>query len=92
MNNTSLLLDSSDNLGVALTDLAAGTPVELGPHRLVLGEFIAGKHKFSLQEFNSGDDLYLYGSIVGEATKKIPKGHAITLGNIKHKTTPYTRV
>lgn len=90
MNNTSLLLDSSDNLGVALTDLAAGTPVELGPHRLVLGEFIAGKHKFSLQEFNSGDDLYLYGSIVGEATKKIPKGHAITLDNIKHKTTPYT--
>ncbi|MBC6366062.1 UxaA family hydrolase [Algoriphagus sp. AK58] len=89
MNNTSLLLDTSDNVGVALTDLNAGEKVRLQDHELDIQEFVPAKHKFALRDFSKGEDIIMYGTVVGEATQSIPKGHAITLQNIKHKTRSY---
>jgi len=73
MNNTSLLLDSLDNVGVALCDLAPGEQVELGQHQLQIREHVPAKHKFALQDFFPGDEILMYGTVVAEATQKINK-------------------
>jgi altronate hydrolase len=91
MNNTSLLLDPSDNVGVALADLDRGQKVSLNGIELEIQEFVAAKHKFAIREFQPGDDILMYGTIVGEATQFIPLGNAITLLNIRHKTRHYTK-
>jgi altronate hydrolase len=90
MNNTSLLLDPLDNVGVALSDLQAGQKVTLNGVKLEIQEFVAAKHKFAMRDFQAGEDILMYGTIVGEATQAISKGHAITLQNIHHKTKEYT--
>ena len=90
MNNTSLLLDPSDNVGVALSDLEPGQKVALNGIELEIQEFVAAKHKFAIRDFQPGEDILMYGTIVGEATQAIPLGHAITLQNIHHKTRQYS--
>ncbi len=89
MNNTSLLLDTLDNVGVALCDLAPGELVELGQYQLQIREHIPAKHKFALQNFQPGDEIYMYGTVVAEATHVIETGAALTVGNIRHKTQKY---
>lgn len=89
MNNTTLLLDSSDNVGVALSNLESGQKVSLNDLELEIQEFVAAKHKFAVRDLATGDDILMYGTIVGEATQAIPKGYPITLGNIQHKTRQY---
>lgn len=90
MNNNTLLLDPKDNVGVALADLQPGQTVRTNELELEIQEFIAAKHKFSIRGLTQGEDILMYGTIVGEATQDIPKGHAITLANIQHKTRQYT--
>ncbi len=89
MNNTSLLLDSLDNVGVALCDLAPGEQVELGQHQLQIREHVPAKHKFALQNFQPGDEIFMYGTVVAEVTQSIEIGAALTIGNIRHKTQKY---
>lgn len=89
MHNTSLLLDPLDNVGVALTDLQPGEKVKTKSFELDIQEFVPAKHKFAIRDFAQGEDILMYGTVVGEATLPIPKGHAITLANIKHKTREY---
>lgn len=90
MNNTSLLLDPSDNVGVALSDLESGQMVNLSGFQLEIQEFVAAKHKFAIRDLAEGDNILMYGTIVGVATQDILRGHAITLANIHHKTRQYT--
>lgn len=89
MNNTVLLLDESDNVGVALTDLFPGNIAKIKNLNLEIQEFVAAKHKFALDHLKAGQDILMYGTIVGEATTEIPAGHALTLANIRHKTKDY---
>ncbi|TDQ19223.1 altronate hydrolase [Algoriphagus boseongensis] len=89
MNNTVLLLDSLDNVGVALADLHASDLVEINRKTIHIQEFVPAKHKFAITDLKLGEDIFMYGTIVGEATEEIPCGHAITLKNIRHKTKSY---
>jgi altronate hydrolase len=89
MNNTVLLLDSSDNVGVALADLFPGNTVKIKNLELDIQEFVPAKHKFAIANLNAGEDIRMYGTIVGEATQDIKSGFAITLANIRHKTKNY---
>ncbi|MCQ6961405.1 UxaA family hydrolase [Mucilaginibacter aquariorum] len=73
-----------DNVLVALTDLPKGTLVEHEGLSLMLTDDIAGKHKFAINDLDMGDEIYMYGVLVGKATEPILKGGAITIKNIKH--------
>ncbi|MBA4301585.1 MAG: altronate hydrolase [Cyclobacterium sp.] len=90
MNNTTLLLDPTDNVGVALSDLQPGQKVVLNDIELEIQDFVSAKHKFAMRDFKPGEDILMYGTIVGEATQAISKGYPITLANIHHKTREYT--
>ena len=85
MINKALCLDPSDNVGVALTDLSVGEIFELNGYKGNIISDVAAKHKFALKNFSAGEDILMYGTIVGETTKNIQLGEAITLANIKHK-------
>ncbi|WP_296699226.1 UxaA family hydrolase [Algoriphagus sp.] len=85
MINKALCLDSIDNVGVALMDLNVGDIFDLNGYKGHIINEVAAKHKFALKDFNSGDDILMYGTIVGETTKIVKAGEAITLNNIKHK-------
>ena len=53
---------------------------------LHLMDNIAAKHKFSLHSLNPGDNIYMYGVLVGKANETIPQGAPITIKNIHHAT------
>lgn len=89
MQKTYLQIDKKDNLLVALSDLPAGTPIQVNETDFVLKEMIRQKHKFTISDVKPGDDLYLYGVLIGKATKAIAQGTAITTENVIHASEAY---
>ncbi|WP_454803286.1 UxaA family hydrolase [Mucilaginibacter phyllosphaerae] len=84
VKRTFLHIHQADNVLVALTDLPKGTFVEHQGQGLILTDDVAGKHKFAIHALNPGDEIYMYGVLVGKASDYIPQGGAITTANIKH--------
>ena len=92
MINKALCLDPQDNVGVALTDLKAGESFELNGYKGLISSDVSAKHKFALYDFSAGEDILMYGTIVGESTQNIKLGEPITLANIKHKIREFKEV
>ena len=82
--HTYIQIHPTDNVLVALADLSSGTPVQHNGVSFTLIDNIAAKHKFTLLNLNSGDDIFMYGVLVGKACERIPQGAAVTVDNIKH--------
>lgn len=78
-----------DNLMVALVDLQEGEKITHGKDIFQLKTAVLSKHKFALKDFNSGEEVLLYGVVVGRATKNIAKGEAIHTHNLTHDTEAY---
>ncbi|NML22188.1 altronate dehydratase [Pseudoflavitalea sp. G-6-1-2] len=85
-----LQIHPDDNILVALQDLPQGTPVQHNGKEFSLVEKVAGKHKFTMSDLAPGDEIYMYGVLVGKADKPIPQGAAITTENIHHATNDFT--
>ncbi len=88
---SALLLDPSDNLGVALRELPPGEPVVLGDHTVNIAETIPAKQKFALAAMAAGDRARLYGVTVGVATRPVPAGGLITTENLRHEADAFSR-
>ena len=73
-------------MAVALDNLGKGYQIQLDGASFKLEEAIPLKHKFACEAFTEQDSIYMYGVLVGEATKSIPQGGLLTTDNIKHKT------
>ena len=84
-------LDPRDNVIVALTDLPAGEPFSLDHHHFLLAEPIPAKHKFSLTPLAPGDEVTMYGVLVGRAKLAIPQGGLISTANLAHDAAPFAR-
>ncbi|HEY6371204.1 MAG TPA: altronate dehydratase family protein [Candidatus Sulfotelmatobacter sp.] len=84
-----LQLDSRDNVLIALTDLQAGDRIEFGGHVYTLPRNVAAKHKFATRSLAIGDDVVMYGVLVGRAVKPIAAGELLTTSNIQHQATPF---
>ncbi|MHA7131437.1 UxaA family hydrolase [Algoriphagus namhaensis] len=89
MINKALLLHPKDNVGVALRDLTSGEQLTLAGQTLQLTENITAKHKFALQAILPGEEIRMYGEVVGAATREIGCGAALSVTNIRHKASPY---
>lgn len=81
-----LQIHPADNILVALQDLPKGSPIKLNGHSFPLAESIAGKHKFTLETLAPGDEIFMYGVLVGKADATIPQGGAVTVNNVHHAT------
>ena len=82
--NKFLQIHHHDNVLVALQNLPAGTAINF--HELIfnLQTAVSAKHKFTMHDLQPGDEIYMYGVLVGKATEIIAQGSAITVNNIKH--------
>jgi len=79
----------ADNVLVALTDLPIGTPVTWDGVTVTTTEKIPAKHKLALQAFAPGDEVTMYGVLVGRMAAPVGQGGLLTTANIKHATDSY---
>lgn len=86
MNKRVLKIHPKDNVIVALQDLSKGETIYYLDERYQLIYDVPAKHKFVTQDLNEGDQVIMYGVIVGTARKPIHQGAPITTENVIHKT------
>jgi altronate hydrolase len=89
MSRSVLQLDPRDNVLIALTGLPAGEPVEFEGQVYTLPKTVPAKHKFAMRNLAIGDDVMMYGVLVGRAAKPIAAGELLTTGNIQHQAAPF---
>lgn len=89
MKHKVLKVHRKDNVIVALTNLAKGETISFEGAEYLLQEDIPAKHKFFMQDMKTGDEVIMYGVLVGKAQTNIPKGSRMSTENIKHAADPY---
>jgi altronate hydrolase len=89
MSQEILLIDPKDNVAVALRSQGKGTVVKVKNQTIRLSETIEAKHKFTLEDLEVGDNIYMYGVLIGRAIRPIKKGVAINMENTKHAVENY---
>lgn len=89
MKQQVLKVHPQDNVLVALTDLNAGETVTYQGRSYVLAEDINAKHKFYATDMNTGDEVLMYGTLVGKVQYPLKSGSLMTTDNLKHAAAPY---
>jgi altronate hydrolase len=89
MHRSVLQLDSRDNVLIALTDLKAGEQIEFAGQVYALPKSVPAKHKFAMRSLDIGDNVIMYGVLVGRAVKPIAEGELLTTSNIQHQAAPF---
>ena len=84
MNTSFLHIAPADNVLVALKDLPPGEVLHFGEREIILQDSIPAKHKIAITCLETGDPVYMYGLLVGRATRSIPSGGLISTENLKH--------
>src|SRR5579871_1314277 len=84
-----LQLDSRDNVLIALADLKAGEEVEFAGQRYTPPKSVPAKHKFAVRDLVVGDNVIMYGVLVGKAVKPIAAGELLTTSNIQHQSATF---
>ena len=73
-----------DNVLVALQNLQQGTEINFEGQTFKLTEKVDAKHKFSINALQPGDEIFMYGVLVGKATVAIPQGGPISTQTVHH--------
>jgi altronate hydrolase len=89
MQKQVLQLDPRDNVLIALTDLKQGQTVEHEGSAYALVSSIPAKHKFAMQDLAVGNDVFMYGVLVGKASKPVKRGELLTVGNLHHQAAAF---
>jgi altronate hydrolase len=89
MNKKVLRIHPGDNVAVALSDLPQGETVALDGRQYALGARIPAKHKFFLQDMGMGDEVVMYGVLVGRTLSPVAAGGLMTTENVSHAAQPY---
>ncbi|MCU0322771.1 MAG: altronate dehydratase family protein [Chitinophagaceae bacterium] len=89
MANKVLKVNPKDNVIVALQNLAKGDTVQYNGETYVLQEDIPAKHKFYMNDMNAGDEVIMYGVLVGKIQHLVLKGMRMSIDNLKHAAEPY---
>ncbi|TKB99212.1 UxaA family hydrolase [Pedobacter cryophilus] len=66
LDNNFLQLDIHDNVLVALQDLPQGTEINFSEKTIILQNKVKAKHKFFINDMESGDEVKMYGVLVGK--------------------------
>jgi altronate hydrolase len=79
-----LRIDPKDNVLVALKTLPAGEAVTFSGEQYVPLSEIPAKHKFAMRDLAAGDEVIMYGGIVGLVRQPIPRGGLLSQRNVQH--------
>jgi altronate hydrolase len=89
MKQQVLKVHPQDNVLVALTDLKAGQTVTYQGVDYILVDDIDAKHKFYMTDMNAGDEVIMYGTLVGKVQFTVRAGAVMNTDNLKHAAAPY---
>ena len=90
MKQTFTQMHAADNVLVALQDLKKGTKIEQYGVNFTLQSDIEAKHKFTTTPLSIGDEVIMYGVLVGKATQPIAQGAWISTANLRHESEGYS--
>ena len=78
-----ILLDEKDNVATCTATAAAGDTIKiLGGGEIVCVEDIPIWHKVALKKISTGEKIFKYGEIIGEASADIAAGGWVSHENI----------
>ena len=89
MSSKFLKIHPADNVLVALSDLKAGETLGSNGSSLAVVQDVPAKHKIAERKFSPGDEITMYGVLVGKALKEIPAGGVLSTQNVKHESSAY---
>ncbi|HEY0670322.1 MAG TPA: altronate dehydratase family protein [Sphingobacteriaceae bacterium] len=89
MKQRVLKVHPADNVIVALTDLKKGETIEYEGDTIVVQEDVQAKHKFTSIPLKRGDEVIMYGVLVGRAQEDLNEGSLLTTTNIKHAASAF---
>lgn len=89
MKNNVLKINVQDNVLVALQDLPQGYLVNYDGHSVELQEDIPAKHKFFVADMHIGQEVIMYGVLVGKLQVPVKAGMRMSTENLKHASDPY---
>ncbi len=78
-----------DNVLVALTDLGKDETVSFKGTGYLLQEIIPAKHKFFMQDMQAGNEIIMYGVLVGKTKLPVLAGARMSTANTHHAAAPY---
>lgn len=84
-----LQLDSRDNVLIALQDLKQGETISHDRVQVTLATDVPAKQKFPMTDLAVGDDVTMYGVLVGKAFRVVRRGELLSTGNVSHEAAPY---
>lgn len=84
MNHKVTKVHPDDNVLVTLSNLKDGDVVKYNGDEYTIIGTVPAKHKFVTGDMHPGDELFMYGVLVGKAVSFISRGSAITTANVKH--------
>jgi len=73
-----------DNVLVALTDLKKGAYIQYKDEFYVVLDDVQAKHKFLAEDLNAGEEVIMYGVLVGKVEEDLKRGNVLTTQNLKH--------
>jgi len=79
-----LRVDPKDNVLVALSQLPAGEAITFDGEEYVPPSEIPAKQKFAVRDFAIGDEIIMYGGVVGLVRQPIPRGGLLSTRNVQH--------
>ena len=82
--NVLIVLDSRDNIAIALQDLVIGTVITQTDisGELHVATAIPRGHKIALQDIEKSDPIIKYGERMGHATSPIARGSHVHIHNV----------
>ncbi len=86
---TFLQIHPKDNVLVALVDLPQGTPIHHGGIVIMLRDAIIAKHKFFIRDMEQGEEVIMYGTLVGKTQTAVSQGSLMTTANTHHAAGAY---
>lgn len=84
-----LKVHPNDNVIVALKDLKKGQTIQYKGENFVLQDDVNAKHKFFTNDMQAGDEIIMYGVLVGKAQNFIPRGGVMNTENTRHAADPF---
>lgn len=82
-------INEKDNVITALVNLQKKEQVNWNGEVFTMQENIPAKHKFFAKAFVAGNEIYMYGVLVGKTQMPVAAGARMTTENVKHAAQPY---
>lgn len=90
MNQKVTKVHPDDNVLIALSNLEEGEEVNYNGESYLIKSRVPAKHKLVTKDLQPGDEIIMYGVLVGKTQEFIPLGSRITTRNVKHAASSFT--